>query len=77
MVKELEHLTDEERLGGLGLFYLGREDREDLSNLHKYQKGRCKGDGARLFPVAPSDTTTGTSKTQEAPPEHQETLFLR
>ena len=44
----------------------------------KYLKGGCKKDGARRFPVVPSDRTKGNghkNETQEALSEYQETLF--
>ena len=52
----------EERLRELGLFNLDKKSlRGDLINRHRYLIGMagCKEDGARLFPAAHSDRTTG------------------
>lgn len=80
MIKELEHLSNEERLNELGLFSLENKNiRGQYINMYKYLKWDCKEDGARLSPLVPTGRAKRQwtqTKTQEVSPEHQERLFL-
>ena len=56
MIRGLEHLPYEERLSVLGLFSLQKiRLRGDPVNVHKYLKGECQVDEARLFLVVHRD----------------------
>ena len=60
MVKDLEHLPDEERLNDLGLFSLEkRRLRGDLINVYKYLKYGRQRDMDNLFSVVCVGTRQG------------------
>jgi len=68
MIRGLEHLPYEERLSVLGLFSLQKiRLRGDPVNVHKYLKGECQVDEARLFLVVPSNRKRGNGHR----PEHR------
>lgn len=55
MIRDLEHLSGEERLREPGLFGLEKKRlRGDPINGEKCLKGGCQEDGAGLFLVVPS-----------------------
>lgn len=67
--RELEHLSSQERLKGLGSVQSGGvKALGNLLKIQSYWKGGCQVD--RLFSVPQAQT-----QTKEIPSEHQETLF--
>jgi len=62
MIRGLEHLSYEERLGELGLFSLENSRlQEDLTAAFQYLKGAYKKDGDRVFSRACCDRTRSNS----------------
>jgi len=55
MIMGLEHPSCEEKQRELGIFSLEKRG----LNVHKYLKGGCKQDGARLFSVVLNNKTRG------------------
>ena len=78
MIKKLEHLTYEEKLRALRLLSLKKGRLIGDFNVHKHLKRGCKKDGARLFPLVPSDRTRSNGhklKHRRSPLNIKETLF--
>ena len=66
MIRGPNHLPEEERLRGLGLFSLEkRRLKGDLISAYKYPNGRCQVNGARLFTVVLSDRKRGNENKLE------------
>jgi len=64
MIRGLQHLSYEERLGELGLLSLEkRRFQGDLIVAFQYLKGAYKQEGERLFMRVDSDTTRGNGFT--------------
>jgi len=60
MIKDLEHLSYEERLGDLDLFSLEkRRNRGDLINVYKYLKCGSQQDTPNLFSVVCGNRARG------------------
>lgn len=60
MIKELAHLSYEEKLRELDLFSLEKKAHGDLVNACKHLHEGCKEDWSRLSSVVPSDSTRGS-----------------
>jgi len=77
MIRGLEPLCWEERLGELGLLSLGKKRlRERLTAAFQYLKGACRKDGDRLFSRACSDRTRGDGfKLKEGRFRHKEEML--
>lgn len=64
IIKGLKHLPYKDKLWKLGLVSLEKSKAQgDLIYVPTYLKGGCKEDGARLFPVVPSNRTRANGDT--------------
>jgi len=85
MINGVEHLSYEERLRELGLHRLEeRRLRGDVTNVEKNPTKGCRGDGARIFSVIPSEwkrqlaqIKTEYSRVHGIRPKHKKILTVR
>ena len=81
MVKELEHLSYEERLRELGLFSLEKRQPRGtwtftFINVNKYLIEGNEDEGARLFSIVLTDRTRGSGHKLKHMRLHLNTIFL-
>lgn len=62
MMRDLEHLLCGETVGARPVQSGEKKTERDLINAHKCVKGRCRGHGARLLSVVPSDRTRSNGR---------------
>lgn len=77
LLRSLQHFSNEERLGQLGLFGL-EEGEGDLLTEYKYLKEVCREDRVRLFlsgAQCQDQRQWAQAKAQEVPSECEEILF--